>query len=249
MSASNADALVPRSQDGPARLSFPQERLFLLDRVMPGLGAYNVPTLVRIGANLDAARLRSAFETVVARHEILRTRLELRDGVPVQEVFDAGEFELTVADLRTLPPADARAQADGLLGELAGRGFDLGGDVLLRAGLVHLTDDEDLLLVVFHHMGSDHVAAGLLFAELDEIYRALQDGTEPQLPVLPIQYADFADWQRRHQDGAFLDELAEYWTEQLRGAPDRLELPSDRPRPSVASYRGGWRSFTSRPRS
>ncbi len=243
MSASNADALVPRSQDGPARLSFPQERLFLLDRVMPGLGAYNVPTLVRIGANLDAARLRSAFETVVARHEILRTRLELRDGVPVQEVFDAGEFELTVADLRTLPPADARAQADGLLGELAGRGFDLGGDVLLRAGLVHLTDDEDLLLVVFHHMGSDHVAAGLLFAELDEIYRALQDGTEPQLPVLPIQYADFADWQRRHQDGAFLDELAEYWTEQLRGAPDRLELPSDRPRPSAASYRGGWKEL------
>jgi amino acid adenylation domain-containing protein len=228
---------------GPRLLSFPQERLFLLDRIMPGLGAYNVPTLVRIGANLDAPRLRRAFEIVVARHEILRTRLYLLDGTPVQEAFDAPPFDLIVEDLRSLPRAEAQARADELLGELATGGFVLTGDVLLRAALVHLADAEDLLLVVFHHMGSDHVSAGLLFAEVDEAYRAQSDGAEPQLPELPIQYADFAEWQRRHHDGEFLEELLGYWTEQLRGAPDRLELPSDRPRPSVQSYRGGWKEF------
>ena len=92
-------------------------------------------------------------------------------------------------------------------------------------------------------MGSDHLAAGLLFAELDEAYRALADGREPELPELPIQYADFAEWQRAELDGDLLEELLDYWTTQLRGAPDRLELPSDRPRPSVQSYRGAWKEF------
>jgi amino acid adenylation domain-containing protein len=234
----NSQVIPRRASDGPRRLSFPQERLFLLDRIMPGLGAYNVPTLVRVRTTLEEEKLRRAFELVVARHEILRTRFGLVDGAPVQETFEAPLFALTVADLRSLPHAEAQTRADELLGELAGRSFDLSGDVLLRAALVHLAGDEDLLLVVFHHMGSDHLAAGLLFAELDEVYRALSDGREPQLPELPIQYADFAEWQRGQLDGDPIDELLDYWTERLRGAPDRLDLPSDRPRPSVQSYRG-----------
>src|SRR5690348_15631089 len=171
-----AQTIVRKEGDGPRRLSFPQERLFLLDRIMPGLGAYNVPTLVRVGANLDEDTLRSAFDLVVARHEILRTRLDLVDGTPVQESFEAPPFELTSADLRGLDRAEAEARARELLGELSGKPFSLAGDVLLRAALVHVAQDEDLLLVVFHHMGSDHVAAGLLFAELDEGYRALSEG-------------------------------------------------------------------------
>jgi amino acid adenylation domain-containing protein len=238
-----AQAIVRSENDGPRRLSFPQERLFLLDRIMPGLGAYNVPTLVRVGATLDAELLRRAFDLVVARHEILRTRLDLVDGTPVQETFDAPPFDLTVDDLRTLPRDEAQARADELVGGLAGQPFSLTGDVLLRAALVHVAADEDLLLVVFHHMGSDHLAAGLLFAELDEAYRAFADGREPQLPELPIQYADFADWQRSRLDGEAVDEMLDYWTEQLRGAPDRLELPGDRPRPSVQSYRGVWKEL------
>jgi amino acid adenylation domain-containing protein len=238
-----AQTIVRKEGDGPRRLSFPQERLFLLDRIMPGLGAYNVPTLVRVPANLDDETLRRAFELVVERHEILRTRLDLVDGAPVQETFAAPPFGLTVEDLRSLPQDEARSQADTLLGELAGKPFDLTGDVLLRAALVHVADDEDLLLVVFQHMGSDHLAAGLLFAELDEAYRALQDGREPELPELPIQYADFAEWQRTQLDGDSIAELVDYWTDQLRGAPDRLELPSDRPRPSVQSYRGAWKEY------
>jgi amino acid adenylation domain-containing protein len=238
-----AQTIVRHEGDGPRRLSFPQERLFLLDRIMPGLGAYNVPTLVRVRATLEEEKLRRAFELVVARHEILRTRVGLVDGMPVQEAFEAPPFALAVADLRSLPRAEAQARADELLGELAGRAFALTGDVLLRAALVHLAHDDDLLLVVFHHMGSDHLAAGLLFAELDESYRALSDGREPQLPDLPIQYADFAEWQRRQLDGNLIEDLLDYWTEQLRGAPDRLDLPSDRPRPSVQSYRGVWKEL------
>jgi amino acid adenylation domain-containing protein len=239
----HAQTIVRRQTDGPRQLSFPQERLFLLDRIMPGLGAYNVPTLVRVGATLEEETLRRSFELVVERHEILRTRLRLADGAPVQEAFLAPPFALTVADLRASPRSEAQASADALLGELAGRPFELTGDVLLRAALVHLAPEEDLLLVVFHHMGSDHLAAGLLFAELDEVYRALTDGREPQLPELPIQYADFAEWQRGQLDGDLLEELLDYWTEQLRGAPDRLELPSDRPRPGVQSYRGAWKQL------
>ena len=243
MGSAEEQTIVRNQSDGTRRLSFPQERMFLLDRIMPGLGAYNVPTLVRIRATLEDETLRRAFEIVVERHEILRTRLALIDDTPVQEAFEAPPFALTVADLRALPRGEAQVKADELLGELAGRPFALTGDVLLRAALVHLADDEDQLLVVFHHMGSDHLAAGLLFEELDESYRALTDGREPQLPELPIQYADFAEWQRRELDGTAIEELLDYWTEQLRGAPDRLELPSDRPRPSVQSYRGVWREL------
>ena len=177
------------------------------------------------------------------RHEILHTRLVLVDGTPVQETFDAPPFELTVADLRSLPRDEAQVRADELLGEHGGRAFSLAGDVLLRAALVHLAPDEDLLLVVFHHMGSDHLAADLLFAELDEAYRALSDGREAELSELPIQYADFAEWQRRRLDGDLLDEQLDYWTTQLEGVPDRLDLPSDRPRPSVQSYRGAWKEL------
>jgi amino acid adenylation domain-containing protein len=235
----DAQTIPRRRSDGPTRLSFPQERMFLLDQIMPGLGAYNVPTLVKVGAVLDAEKLSQAFGLIVARHEILRTKIRLLDGLPVQEVLDPEPFDLRVADLRSLPESEREAEANRLLGELAGRPFDLGGDVLLRAALVHMGSD-DRLLVVLNHLGSDHLSASLLFAELDRGYRALCDGREPQLPNLPIQYADYAEWQRRRLHGELLEELLGYWTEQLRDAPERLELPSDRPRPSAQTYRGSW---------
>lgn len=234
------DVIPRRRSDLPAKLSFPQERLFLLDRIIPGLGAYNVPTLVRVRGTLDEEKLRRAFELVVARHEILRTRISLVDGAPVQEPFDPPTFVLPVMDFRALTRDDAQTRSDEVLAELAERPFSLTGDVLLRGALVHLASDEDLLLVVFHHIGSDHLAANLLFAELDEAYRALSDGRAPELPDLPIQYADFAEWQRDQLDGELLAQLVDYWTEHLRGAPDRVELPTDRPRPGVQSYRGNW---------
>src|SRR4051794_527284 len=237
--SASAQTIPRRSSDRPARLSFPQERQFLLDQIMPGLGAYNVPTLVKVATTLDDEKLRQAFELVVRRHEILRTRIRLEGGEPLQEVFDPPPFDLTVADLRSVPEAERQEEADLVVAEVANRPFDATRDLLLRAALVHL-GNEDLVLVVFHHAGSDHVSGSLLFAELDTIYRALCDGAEPDLPELPIQYADFAEWQRSRLEGGVLEELLQYWTEKLRGAPERIDLPSDRPRPSAQSYRGNW---------
>ena len=225
-----------RNTAGATRASFPQERLFLLDRLMPGLPAYNVPRLIRVGCTLDDELLRRAFEMIVERHEILRTTLTLRDGLPVQEVAGHRPFELTVADLRGAAAADQEAQR--LLAEIAGRAFDIGRDVLLRAALVHVRDGEDLLLTVLHHAGSDHASTPILLAELDAIYSALSEGCAPELPELAVQYADFARWQREQLDGAAEAELVAYWREKLAGAPERLELPADRVRPSVQSYRG-----------
>jgi amino acid adenylation domain-containing protein len=245
MTAHSGAPTIPRRSDhGPAPLSFPQERLFLLDRIMPGLAAYNVPTLVRVRGRLRDELLRRACEIVVERHEILRTAIVMRDGEPLQEVLTPGRFELTAADLSAAAsPEQARAEAQALLGELAGRPFDLGGDVLLRVGLVHLPGDEDLLLVVFHHASSDHVSSAVLFSELDAIYAALERGLEPRLPELPIQYADYAVWQRSHLAGDELAELLEYWTHKLAGARERLDLPADHPRPSAQSYRGALCEF------
>jgi amino acid adenylation domain-containing protein len=230
--------------DGPAPLSFPQQRLFLLDRIMPGSPAYNVPTLYRIDDTLGEDALRQAFECVVERHEIVRTTIRLVDGTPVQEVNPAAPFELEVADLRPDPPVDPDGCAREILGELVRRPFDLAGDLLLRAALVHVREGEDLLLVVLHHMASDHQSGGLLLAELDEAYAAIEQGRPIELPPLAVQYSDFARWQRANLDGEPLQEQIDYWTERLAGAPERLELPTDRPRPSAQSYRGSWQEAT-----
>ncbi len=226
--------------EGPKRLSFPQERMFLLDQIMPGLPAYNVPTLFRVAASLDEAVLRAAFDRVVARHEVLRTELTLIDGEPMQRVRAHTPFELSVFDLRDQDPESRELEARRMLGEIVRQPFDLARDVLLRAALVHVAEGEDLLLIVLQHIGSDHVTGGLLLSELDELYRAAVAGGEPALPELPIQYSDYAEWQRERYDGALLEEHLDYWREHLRGAPERLELPTDRPRPSAQTYRGGW---------
>jgi amino acid adenylation domain-containing protein len=242
--SSTNPAIPRRSQDGPRPLSFPQERLYLLDRIMPGLAAYNVPTLVRVGATLDEALLQQALQTIVARHEILRTTIRLIDGVPMQEVGVPRQVELTVADVRSNPDAGREAEARLLLGELARRPFDLSHDLLLRVGLVHLRAEQDFLLIVLHHAASDHASSTLLFAELDAIYGALRGGSSPEIPELPIQYADYAEWQREQLSGSLLDDSLAYWTKQLAGAPDRLELPTDHPRPGAQSYHGALRQFT-----
>ncbi|MEA2125487.1 MAG: hypothetical protein QOI80_2269 [Solirubrobacteraceae bacterium] len=237
-------AILRQANDGAGPLSFPQERLFLLDRIMPGRSVYNVPTLVRVRATLDEDRLRQGLNAIVARHEILRSTIRLADGVPVQEVAAPGDVELAVWDLRDAPAEQREAEAEERLGELVRRPFDLSSDLLLRAALVHLAPDEDLLLIVFHHIGSDHVSSAILFKELDELYRASGNGAEPELPQLPIQYADYAAWQREQLTGRQLEELVEHWTSRLAGVPERLDLPSDRPRPSAQSYKGKLREFS-----
>jgi amino acid adenylation domain-containing protein len=238
-SAERHGTIRPRSDGDASPLSFGQERLFLLDRIMPGVPAYNVPRLVRVRATLDETVLQRALDAIVARHEILRTRIQLDDGVPVQHVAPTAQVELTTLDLRgAAEGSDEEETTHELLAQVACRAFDLSRDVLLRAAVVHLDGSEDLLLLVNHHIGSDHASAEILFAELDELYDSFRAGREPELPELSIQYGDFASWQREHLDGELLDELVLYWRDRLAGAPAVLELPIDRPRPAVQTHRG-----------
>jgi amino acid adenylation domain-containing protein len=231
-----ATARIPRLPAGePAPLSFAQERMWLLDQLLPDVTAYNVPRLLRYEGRLDEDALRRALDTVCSRHSALRTGIALVDGQPVQQVHDDRRIELTVADLRDREGGQAEAEA--MISEAAWRRFDLERDAMVRALLLHL-DEHDLLLLVSHHLVSDHGSAHVLLTELAAAYDAARSGRTPTLPELPIQYSDFAAWQRRRISGPTLEGLAAHWEEQLAGAPERFDLPFDKPRPPAKTYAG-----------
>jgi amino acid adenylation domain-containing protein len=233
-------SVIPRvDRDGPAPLSFSQERMFLLDRLMPGVPAYNVPRLARIGRTLDAEVLQQALDAVVQRHEILRTRIVLVDGDPLQEIIEHARVDLALADVTGVPAEQREAEALRQVAGVAWQPFDLGEDVLLRAALVHVGAGDDLLLLVNQHLASDHASGPILFAEVSELYDAIESSREPDLPELPIQFRDYAAWQRSHLSGETLGELVGYWRQALAGAPERLDLPADHRRPAAQSYGGG----------
>jgi amino acid adenylation domain-containing protein len=228
---------IPRlAPEDDAPLSFAQERMWLLERMLPDVSAYNVPRLLRVPGRLDAAALRSALDIVASRHATIRTGISVVDGTLVQRAHDDRTIELEVHDLRET--RETTAQADRLASELAWRRFDLERDTMVRAALIRL-DDHDRLLLVSHHLVSDHGSGRILLAELSEAYDAACAGRPPLLPELPIQYADFAAWQRSRMSGPRLDELTDHWRRRLAGIPDRLDLPFDRPRPPAKTYAGG----------
>jgi amino acid adenylation domain-containing protein len=227
---------IPRlgpEEDAPP--SFAQERMWLLDRIMPDVTVYNVPRLLGVPGRLDAAALQSALDTVASRHAIIRTGISVVDETLVQRTHDDRKIELEVHDVRE---ADEAAQrADSLVTELAWRRFDLEQDTMVRAALIHM-DDHDRLLLVSHHLVSDHGSAPILLSELSEAYDAACSGRPPVLPELPVQYLDYAAWQRNRMSGSRLDELTEHWRQRLAGIPDRFDLPFDKPRPPAKTYAG-----------
>jgi amino acid adenylation domain-containing protein len=214
-----------------APLSFAQERLWFLDRLMPGSPAYNLAVALRLDGPLDAAALADAFHRLVERHEALRTALPEREGRPVQEVAAAGSVSLQEIDLSgsASPEADARrlAEADAL------RPFDLAAGPLLRATLLALAPERHVLLLAMHHIVSDAWSMGVLVDDLTALYAG-----RPR-PELPVQYADYAVWQRERLTGEEVARQLAFWRDQLAGAPPFLDLPTDRPRPAVQSLRGG----------
>jgi thioesterase domain-containing protein len=216
-------------------LSFSQQRLWLLDQIDPGTPAYNVSRHVRIYGRLDAVALERGLDDIVRRHEALRTRIALIDDEPAQVVGRPAPFALESADLRGLPAA-AREEALRELshGEACHR-FDLTRDLMLRARLVLLDAEEHALLLTFHHIAVDGWSIEIFMDELGAAYEAHCAGCEPALAELPIQYSDYATWQReRPEDPA---DLA-YWHAALEAAPPLLQLPSDRPRPLVPTFAG-----------
>ncbi|QRN95172.1 non-ribosomal peptide synthase/polyketide synthase [Archangium violaceum] len=225
--------------EGPVALSFGQQRLWFLDRMEPGNPAYNVPGAVRLEGRLDVAALEGALRELSRRHEVLRATFHERAEEAVQVTSAPPEgWRLEVVDLGTLPEAGREAEARRLATEEARKSFDLGRGPLMRARLLRLGEREHVLLLVLHHIVSDGWSLGVLVREVGRLYGALTEGREPVLPALPVQYADYAVWQREWLRGPVLESQLEYWRQRLAGAPPVLELPTDRPRPPEQSFRG-----------
>ena len=230
---------IPRRADaGPAPLSFGQRRLWFLDRLEPGGSTYNLAQALSLAGRLDVDALGTALAGLVRRHEVLRTVFEERSGEPVQVVLPPFAPDLPVIDLRDVPLEERQAEALRRLAADAARPFDLARGPLVRALLLRLDDEIWVLLVNLHHIVSDGWSMGVLVRESAELYAAGVEGREPRLPELPVQYADFAAWQQDRLRGELLEAQLRYWRETLAGAPVLLELPTDRPRPAVQSYRG-----------
>jgi amino acid adenylation domain-containing protein len=223
-------------------LSFAQERLWFLDRFDPGNPSLNIPLAVALSGRLSIPALGAALGELVARQESFRTTFESLAGEPSQTIHPAGSVVLPAVDLTALPEDRGTGEADRLLGEQSFRGFDLERGPLYRAVLLRLAEDRHRFLLVLHHIISDGWSMGVLVRELGAIYDALSQGERPRLPPLPIQYADFALWQRRALAGEKRQDL-DAWLSRLGGDVEPLELPTDRPRPAVQTYRGGRWSF------
>jgi amino acid adenylation domain-containing protein len=231
--------VIPRrSGAAPAPLSFAQERLWFLDRLQPGGSSYNLLAALRLTGRLDAAALASALAEIVRRHEALRTTFAEREGTPVQIVAAPFAPDLPVIDLRALPGELREAEARRLAAAESARPFDLARGPLLRAALLHLDGEARVLLLDLHHVVSDLWSMEVLVREATVLYEAFAQGLPSPLPELPIQYADFAAWQRGWLQGDELERQLSYWRGELAGAPALLELPTDRPRPPVRTFRG-----------
>lgn len=227
---------------GPAELSFPQQRLWFLDQVEPGGAAYVIPQALEICGSLDVPVLERALGALVSRHDSLRTVFVSVEGRPLQVVSEPGRWMLPVVDL--VGEADARQKLPQVLREEASRGFDLERGPLFRARLYRLAADTHVLLLTMHHIVADGWSVDVLIRELGELYHHLLRGEAATLPALRLQYRDFARWQRSWLEGEVLKDLLAHWRARLAGAPQVFELPADRPRPSMESYRGAMYSFT-----
>ena len=228
-----APAAPPRRR---APLSFGQQRLWFLNRLQPGTPLYNIPVALRMGPT-DPAVLQRVLDEVVRRHESLRTTFALEEGKPVQVVAPGMRVELPVEDLSSRP--DREAEAARRAADDAVQPFDLEEGPLFRARLLRLSPSDHVLLLCMHHVVSDGWSLNVLFREMGALYPAFAMGRPSPLPEPELQYADYAQWQREHLSGAPLQELLGWWEGELAGAPTLLELPSDRPRPAVQSFRGG----------
>ena len=223
-------------------LSFAQQRLWFLDQLDPGSPVYNIPASIRVRGLLNAAALEQSFNEIVRRHEALRTTFAVVDGSSVQVIAPTMTVSLPIVDLSELTQTEREAQALRLATEEAQRPFDLTRGPLVRVSLLRLHDEDHILLLTMHHIVSDGWSVSVLFRELAALYEAFSTRKPSPLPELPIQYADFAVWQREWLQGGVLEEQLSYWKKQLSGAPAMLELPMDRPRPAVQTFQGARQS-------
>jgi amino acid adenylation domain-containing protein len=237
------EAIPRRTTAGPCRLSFAQQRLWFLAQLEPESPHYNEPKAVRLRGALNVMALQRALDALVARHEVLRTTFVAEDGQPLQVIAERRSVELPVHDLRAWPQPTRETEVQRRLQAAIQRLFDLSRDVMLRALVLRLDDEDYVLLLVTHHIASDGWSTGILWRDLSALYADGAAGRASGLPDLPIQYADYALWQRQWLQGEMLDAQLAYWKRQLDGVPTVLELPTDRPRPALQTYHGARQSF------
>ena len=238
VSAVQQPTIPRRKDDEPLPLSFAQQRLWFFDQLEPGNAAYNIATAVRLQGSLNIAALQHSFTELICRHESLRTCFAMVADLPRQVIDSAASLPLPLIDLSALSVVEAQREAERLAARAGQRGFDLAQGPLLRVQLLHLSGEEHILLLTLHHIVGDGWSMGILIKEVAALYTAYSSDWPASLPELPIQYADYAVWQRSWLQGEVLEEQLQYWTGQLGDAPPVLQLPTDQPRPAMQSFQG-----------
>lgn len=235
-----ARTIPRRPAEEPALLSFAQRRLFFIDQLFPNSPAYNMPAAVRLRGPLQVNVLEQSFNEEIRRHEILRTRFALASGEPVQVVSPAAPVSLSLIDLSE---TDGEPVARELAKQQGRRPFDLAVGPLLQLSLLRLSEDDHIVVLTMHHIISDAWSIDIFLRELGVLYESYAAGNDSPLPELPLQYADYAYWQRQRLDDAALDRQLDYWKKQLSGITTVPELRTDLPRPAVQTYHGSQHIF------
>jgi amino acid adenylation domain-containing protein len=240
---SAAKSTIPRrATQTPTLSSFAQSRLWFLDQFEPGSSAYNIPSALRLEGELDIEALEGALNALVERHEALRTHFGVEESAPMQEIVPELKVPLPVDDLSSVPEEQREAELHQRVQSETGSPFDLAQGPLLRARLLRLGEKTHVLVLTLHHIISDGWSTGVLMRELSALYGTCCRGEPSSLPALPIQYADYAIWQRDWLQGEVLEKQLSYWREQLKDL-SVLDLPTDRPRPAMQSSRGAQVQF------
>ncbi len=230
-------SIVPVNREDDIPLSWAQERLWFVNQLEGESGAYTIDLTMRLRGNLNVKALEKAFQAIIQRHEPLRTQFKLKDNKPIQAIDPNVTFTLQVVNLQNL--SHSEQQVKNLLLAAASEPFDLESGSVLRVKLWQVKTEEYVLLLAIHHIAADGWSIGVLIDELSVYYRSFCTGTKADLSDLSIQYADFAVWQRQWLTNEVLDRQLSYWKQQLTGVPLLHQLPTDRPRPAIQSFRGG----------
>lgn len=242
--APHSPAIQRRANRKLASVSYPQERLWFVNQLQQENSAYNVPGALRFKGELDAVALKKSIDEIIRRHDVLRTTFRMVDGQIVQVIEEEMQIDLGVEDLRQFPKEQREEERKRAEVGAACHSFTLDQGPLIRMRLLRVDDDEHLLLLTVHHIVFDGWSIGIFVRELASLYRAYSKGEEPSLPPLPIQYGDYAEWQRTTLlEQAEMEKQLSYWREKLKGMPTALDLPTDRVRPPVQTFRGATKTF------
>ncbi len=238
-----ADIIPQRQNYQSIPLSFSQQRLWFIDKLYHGSSFYNIPIAFHIQGNLNIVALEQSLHEIIKRHEVWRTNFNIVNGEPVQEITTQLNWDLSIINFEHLSGKDWESEVKQFAAESARQPFNLAKGLLVRANLLRLSAEEYILLVTMHHIITDGWSCGVFLRELSTLYAAFSQNQPSPLPDLPIQYADFAVWQRDRLQGELLASQLKYWQQQLKGELPVLQLPTDRPRPNISSFTGAKQYF------